>query len=171
MNEATTMRKILENHPNVRDLKGQTFGRLTVLRRVKDHVTSGGKHMVRWLCRCECGNICHVLSSNLKSGITKSCGCLHRELKSIRFKAMRATNPYDDITGKTYGSLEVLSVSEPYIDPSTGYKHYQWMCRCSKCGRECVYRGDLLRSCSVKCPCMHLKRGRKKKTSDNPSLE
>ena len=32
-----------------------------------------------WLCRCDCGNIRVVKDVNLKSGNTKSCGCLNIE--------------------------------------------------------------------------------------------
>lgn len=50
---------------------GQTFGRLTVTRRVE------GKHRrTVWLCKCECGKMIEVISSYLQSGDTRSCGCL-----------------------------------------------------------------------------------------------
>ena len=49
------------------DLTGKTFNLLTVLRHV------AGQH---WLCRCQCGAEATVLSYALKSGNTKSCGCL-----------------------------------------------------------------------------------------------
>lgn len=32
----------------------------------------------QWLCRCDCGTEKVVKSASLKSGNTKSCGCLHR---------------------------------------------------------------------------------------------
>ena len=31
-------------------------------------------------CRCQCGNITHVRGSLLRSGNTKSCGCLREEI-------------------------------------------------------------------------------------------
>ena len=37
-----------------------------------------------WVCQCDCGNIVSVLSTNLKKGHTKSCGCLNKELVSKR---------------------------------------------------------------------------------------
>lgn len=55
----------------------QTFGKLTVIKQVKN--SKSGK--IRWLCRCACGNFSTVFSSNLKNGNTKSCGCLVHELK------------------------------------------------------------------------------------------
>ena len=58
------------------DLKGQTFGRLTVLTRAARN-TAQGKPM--WLCRCTCGTSCVVAGQGLRNGHTKSCGCLVRE--------------------------------------------------------------------------------------------
>lgn len=53
------------------DLTGQKFGRLTVLHLEEQK----GKNYI-WLCKCDCGNLTKVSSSNLRSGHTKSCGCL-----------------------------------------------------------------------------------------------
>lgn len=57
------------------DLTGQQFGRLTAMSRAED--SKGGK--TRWLCKCQCGNECVVHASSLRSGNTKSCGCLRNE--------------------------------------------------------------------------------------------
>lgn len=62
------------------DLTGEKFGRLTVVSRAEN--SKGGKS--RWLCRCECGNECVVHSSSLKSGNTRSCGCIRREASHDR---------------------------------------------------------------------------------------
>ena len=56
------------------DLTGQRFGRLTVIERAKN----SGTHTT-WLCMCDCGNKHSALGCHLKSGRTKSCGCLHNE--------------------------------------------------------------------------------------------
>ena len=65
------------------DLKGQTFGRLTVC----DMAES--KHgQRRWLCACVCGNSKIVYGSPLLRGKSKSCGCLQKELA----KAKRLTH-------------------------------------------------------------------------------
>lgn len=37
-----------------------------------------------WLCRCDCRKETIVLSYNLKSGHTQSCGCLQKELSAFR---------------------------------------------------------------------------------------
>lgn len=57
------------------DLSGQTFCRLTVEAIVP---SVGGKR--RYACRCECGNAVQVSVSNLRSGHSKSCGCLASEV-------------------------------------------------------------------------------------------
>jgi hypothetical protein len=59
---------------NYQDLSGQIFGKLTVLERCEDKIDLNEYHSVQFLCRCECGRVTKVLSSNLKSGNTQSCG-------------------------------------------------------------------------------------------------
>lgn len=49
------------------DLAGKTYGRLTVISPSPEY---------KWLCVCTCGNKRDILASNLKTGTTKSCGCL-----------------------------------------------------------------------------------------------
>lgn len=59
------------------DLTGQRFGRLVV-------IGSAGrryKHPL-WELKCDCGNTHYCVTASLRSGRTKSCGCLNREQKS-----------------------------------------------------------------------------------------
>lgn len=57
------------------DLTGETFGRLTVQAEIDKRKWGN----VVWLCRCDCGEIIEVKGANLRSGATKSCGCLQKE--------------------------------------------------------------------------------------------
>lgn len=66
-----------------KDLTGQRFGRLTVIRR--DEVNASDGH-ASWICRCDCGKIISARSSLLRQGKTKSCGCLARDLTVARSK-------------------------------------------------------------------------------------
>jgi hypothetical protein len=60
------------------DLSGRKFGRWTVLRADKKNSPRR-----KWQCRCVCGKLRSVDSHSLKSGTSKSCGCLRtEELKS-----------------------------------------------------------------------------------------
>ena len=62
--------------PRFKDRTGDKHGRLTVISHVgKDH---RNKHL--WLCLCECGNEKVVVSDNLSSGKSNSCGCLKDEV-------------------------------------------------------------------------------------------
>lgn len=58
-----------------KDLTGQRFGKLTVVRRDKDYVSPKGYVAVNWLCKCDCGEYAIVRGCNLKSGASQSCGC------------------------------------------------------------------------------------------------
>lgn len=60
------------------DLTGMTFGRLTAVSRVGSS-TSG---YALWECVCECGTVKVVASAQLRSGRTRSCGCLVRDAVS-----------------------------------------------------------------------------------------
>ena len=53
---------------------GQKFGRLTVQKLVG--MSKHGEST--WICDCDCGNDTKATRSNLKTGNTKSCGCLMR---------------------------------------------------------------------------------------------
>ena len=54
------------------DEKGHRYGRLTVLKQTESIKYVG----TFWLCKCDCGNEKVVAGKNLRSGGTKSCGCL-----------------------------------------------------------------------------------------------
>ena len=58
---------------------GETFGRLTVVSELTERTKQG---KVRVACECSCGNKVEVVASDLRSGMTKSCGCLQREVVS-----------------------------------------------------------------------------------------
>lgn len=61
------------------NIANQRFGRLIAKERI-------GK---KWLCACDCGGEKMINPSNLKRRLTKSCGCLNRELTS-----QRSTRPF-----------------------------------------------------------------------------
>jgi hypothetical protein len=66
----------------LKNLKGMTFGRLTVLSRGENH-----GNLVRWLCRCSCGNERLVFGNNLRQGYSASCGCARSESCAAKCKA------------------------------------------------------------------------------------
>lgn len=64
---------------NFKDLTGQVFNRLTVIKFDKLW-----HKKVYWLCKCVCGKIKSIRQDGLTGNQIKSCGCLHIELVSIR---------------------------------------------------------------------------------------
>jgi hypothetical protein len=110
----------------VTDLTGQRFGRLLVV---------GYKHSRYWNCLCDCGNIKTVRADALKEGKTKSCGCISK----------------NDLTGKTFGRLQVLSPHEKVKNKTT-----IWLCKCS-CGVIKTVRGsDMVQGKTQSCGCLAL---------------
>lgn len=96
-----------------KDLTGMCFGKWKVIKFAPDVVYPSGQIQKQWLCECECGTRRVVRATNLKSGLTKSCGCANEV----------------DLSGKTFGQLEVLNFAGYYNN------RRWWLCRCS-CGKE-----------------------------------
>jgi hypothetical protein len=99
------------------DLTGQTFNRLTVIRRHPKNIND----RPAWVCQCSCGNTTIVKGADLKSGNTKSCGCYKIErTKEVCRKSY---------LGNRYGRLVVIEELDEY-DSS---KHRKMLCKCD-CG-------------------------------------
>lgn len=95
------------------DLTKEKFGRLTVIERA-ENAKSGA---VRWKCRCDCGKTVTVQRSNLKSGGTKSCGCLQKEI-SIKVNTKHGMS-------RTIEYITWDSMLQRCNNPKTiGYKNY-----------------------------------------------
>lgn len=61
--------------PKFLNRKNMRYGRLLVI----EHKGRDNRNKHLWLCRCDCGNKKIVVSDNLSSGKSKSCGCLKKE--------------------------------------------------------------------------------------------
>lgn len=131
----------------VKDISGQHFGKLTVIRESERRGKAGE---VYWFCACDCGNEAEVIGNNLRSGQSKSCGC-ERTLRS-GFNGEYHGNAFKDLTGNYYGRWHVLG----YIGKVKGSA--VWLCECS-CGtiRE-VVGNNLRRGQSISCGCYQRER-------------
>lgn len=69
------------------DLTNQEFGRLIAL----EPLDSKLNKKTKWRCICQCREIREVTAAYLKSGATKSCGCLRRDLAAKNKHGMRNT--------------------------------------------------------------------------------
>lgn len=62
------------------DLTGRRFGRLLVQRMLRGHRSETAQKRTTYaVCLCDCGTSCEVVTSSLKRGLTRSCGCLKDE--------------------------------------------------------------------------------------------
>lgn len=66
--------------PSFQDLSGLIFGNWTVIKRVPDYVTPGGNHFTQYECQCACGTTKNVLANALRSGRSRSCGCVEKDV-------------------------------------------------------------------------------------------
>lgn len=67
---------------NSLNIKGKKFGRLFV--KHFHHNSGKPKYISFWVCKCSCGQLPILSTSQLRSGNTKSCGCLFKESLIIR---------------------------------------------------------------------------------------
>lgn len=132
-------KEILSRPKDLSDMIGKKFGKLTIVRRDKIHITPSGQKKVMWLCKCDCGNEKVVASQDLKSGHTKSCGCIPTKKRG---------SGLIDLTGEKFGKLLVIERAEDYV-----YKNKKgmlitsprWLCQCD-CGNTIIVQGGNLRS-------------------------
>lgn len=118
---------------NFIDLSGQKIGMLTIVSRNTDKRTSEAVH---WNCICVCGNSTITITSHLRSGHTKSCGCL--------IKKENRKNRIDE----KYGMLTVISFN------CKEKNKVRWNCKCL-CGNTTVVSASNLASGAVKsCGCL-----------------
>ena len=107
------------------DKTGMRFGRLTAI----EYEGKGA-----WSCRCDCGNVVTVKSSELNSGRTKSCGCYIRDIHS---------KPKHDLVGKRFGRLTVLEYAG----------NERWKCVCDCGGTALVRTNNLTLGNARSCGC------------------
>lgn len=128
---------------NFVDLTGQSFGRLTVIRKGNGRYTKGGQYKTTWICKCACGNEKEIDAQKLKKGKTVSCGCYMKEVTgSINF---------NDITGNKYGRLTVVRFLKQ--EEREDFRR-AWLCRC-ECGNLIQVNASKLKNGHTKsCGCI-----------------
>jgi hypothetical protein len=119
------------------DITGQRFGRLIVLGRADKK----GSH-VMWYCQCDCRKETIIAGDRLRTGKTKSCGCL---LNESRHTAIHGKN----LLGQRFGRLYVVSE-----DKRKTNNQRRWNCQCT-CGRiVSVLSQNLRRGTTKSCGCI-----------------
>jgi hypothetical protein len=117
------------------DLTGKQFGDVLVVSPAG--VSKKGASL--WNCECKrCGKAFVATGHRLtaKRSPQTDCGCSYRERKA-------------DLSGRTFGSLEVLSRDGSYPSGDSGY-----LCRCLRCGREKRFPACTIRTSPKGCGCL-----------------
>lgn len=108
----------------VKDISGEKFGNLTVLKRDGYKGTAAA-----WMCKCDCGNVKTVSGDCLRRGLVISCGCLRNKSKvthggssdpeyaiwrSMRARCSNSSDPaYPDYGGR---GISVCSRWDSYLN-------------------------------------------------------
>lgn len=129
------MKKIFEN---------ERFGNLVVIKEVPKEERPNPQAGRYYLCQCDCGNTKIIYGHNLKTGNTKSCGCLSKKVAS-------ENNTTQIPQGIIFGKLTVIERAPV----RAGGKAF-WRCVC-ECGKEVEVAGsDLRNGHTTSCGCNKL---------------
>ena len=132
-----------------KDLTGYTTPQgVVILKRVEN---KGNKP--QWLCRCFCGNQFITRSDALKSGHTKSCGCLQKK-KASELITAHNKNIALDLKGQRFGKLIALEPTEERMGTSI-----IWKCKCD-CGNiTYIAAKNLVNNFTFSCGCLKQSHG------------
>lgn len=106
------------------DMTGKKINKLTVLSISNNRTASGS---IKWICKCECGNICEVDGTRLRNGKAKSCGCASKQALKIG-----QGNNFKDLSGKKFGKIKVLNRIENKIYKNRSFVQYKCQCECGR---------------------------------------
>ena len=144
------------------DLTGQRFGKLVVIKQDEcDYVSPQNKHIPKWICQCDCGNVVSINAYSLKSR-SRSCGCVKPERKPRADK----TVPRQNLVGKRFGRLLVINQAEDYIIGNNSHYYTRWQCQCD-CGKIVdVMQNKLISGRTTSCGCFRKETTSKRRTRD-----
>jgi hypothetical protein len=105
--------------PRVKVSVGETYNRLTYIEDYIPIVNNGGHYIGKW--RCVCGKEMIFINSKVKSGHTKSCGCLQKEkIRTLRFKHGYAKKRKESVEYKTWQRIKDRCLNPKNKD----FRHY-----------------------------------------------
>lgn len=130
---------------------GVENSKLIVIKMAEPSFDSTGHKRTRWLCRCECGKELIINGHALRSGNSKSCGCVRKE-KLIQRNISNSSVHVGDV----YGKLTVIK-DLGMRQQKARNKNERWsLCQCS-CGSAPIeVKNNMLQSGWKKsCGCLH----------------
>jgi hypothetical protein len=153
-------KRALISQKKQQDISGQRFGRLIALHRVTTQ---------KWFCKCDCGNQITASTNVLRSGNTRSCGCLRDE--AVQENARRRI--VKPVVGQKYNRITVEAGAAKRSASGT----ITWPCRCD-CGTKLFCNLNRLKSGNTKsCGCLQREKasqngkafGRHNRRDDGPA--
>ncbi len=169
--------KALTRRKNLKRLKteeiGKKYGKLTILGFVGKN--SSNNHIIK--VKCDCGKQTEKLLSSLKSGCTKSCGCIargrkpkHRVENNVRKLTRKLTRKEKakrietEEIGKKYSKLTILE----YAGFASRNHHVKVKC---DCGTVKTLRYDnVYYSHTKSCGCIRISKAKKKVVSQKVTV-
>ncbi|MEZ7136856.1 hypothetical protein [Komagataeibacter sp. SM21] len=148
--------------PKPMDLRGQKYGKLTVI----ELAPSGLGEKPKWRCKCECGGEFIASAFNLRQGDSTKCrDCRYFKWTADREGALRDLKAAGK-TGKQIGELLGCSAyvvnsklkqwkrdeARALMNPETGFRqHMNAPCKraCLRCGRSFEAESRVNRLCSA----------------------
>lgn len=97
------------------NLKGRKFNKLQVI-----DFYGNKKGRTYWKCKCDCGKVCILEAYKIKSGHTKSCGCLGIENKKMLYKYSIKHKKMDTKLYRVWQNMK----RRCYTPSSNSYKSY-----------------------------------------------
>lgn len=128
----------------IKDLTNQKFNKLLVLE-ATDKRSCGN---VVWKCLCDCGNITYVAGCRIRSGNTKSCGCLNKDKRIQRIQDYNIKRQ-PVVPNQKFNKLTAL---RPLEERQNG--NVMWECRCDCGNLTKVITANLTQGIVKSCGCL-----------------
>lgn len=135
-------------------VSGERFGRLTALHEVE-------RSKLHVACLCDCGKETTVSAAHLRSGHTKSCGCLHKEIMKNRYR-------FDLKSGMVFGRLTVKREIDPILKPYGSFRRVECVCVCGAITTPALAK--LTSGHTLSCGCLKREQARNRKITHGHSI-
>ena len=123
-----------------KDESGNRYGKVIVIERVENNHRGDAQ----WLCLCDCGKEFITKGVSLRSGHTRSCGCLQKEVVQ-----QLGYNNTANLLGQKFGKLIVV---ERVIGDKDNIG--KWFCQCDCGGTTITTTNKLTSGHSQSCGCI-----------------
>ncbi|MBC1846345.1 AP2 domain-containing protein [Listeria seeligeri] len=127
-------------------MSAKKYNKLTIIKDTRKRTKSGN---AIYECRCDCGNTCETTLAKLRSGHTKSCGCVIKDTANEKFKKYE---------GMRKNRLTLIRDTGKRTNDGKRIV----LCQCD-CGNTCeVLFAKFNNGCTKSCGCLALEKKKEK---------